>query len=349
VIRNLTFGLIVAIAAVAPGHGQTVTAPRIVHLTLNWIDTTRPEPWTPDDADHREILIQTYYRAGTHEPAPLALFSTGRDEAPTTYVDLAEALARDGYVVAIVDHLGERAGQRLPSGATVPNRLVGVEPDRKSPSFEEQYAAFSRSWVALRAADLTSARLHLQALAASDGNDLSGLLNHQAVAIGHSIGGLTAAKACERDPMLSACANLDGLSYSLPMHVEGDTMVAAQPFLFLGKPIPRLSDETLKREHMTRAEDDEIVARMAHRFDALMQSAKGGSYRVILRDAAHMDFAGRGNGPIATMVREYLMAFLDKHVRGVRGTVLDAERSNPAVTVTRYGPASGRRLDESGR
>ena len=332
-----------AIAAVVPGHAQTGASTRIVHLTLNWIDDTRPEPWTPDATDHRGILIDTYYGAGAPVRAPLALFSTGRDVAPTTYADIAEALARDGYVVAIVDHLGERAGQRLPNGAAVPNLLPSVEPDRKSPSFEQQYAAFSRSWVELRAADLTSARVHLQGLAAKDGNDLSGRLNEQAIAIGHSIGGLTAAKACARDPKFSACANLDGLSYSLPMHVDGDTMVATQPFLFLGKPIPRLSDETLKRDHMTRAEDDEIVARMAHRFDALMQSAKGGSYRVILRDAAHMDFAGRGDGPIARMVREYLTAFLDKHVRGVRGTVLDAEKSNPAVTVTRYGPASERR------
>jgi pimeloyl-ACP methyl ester carboxylesterase len=163
-------------------------------------------------------------------------------------------------------------------------------------------------------------------------------LNGQAAAVGHSLGGLTAGKACERDPAFSACANLDGLSYSLPMHVEGDTMVATQPFLFLGKPIPRLSDATLEREHMTRAQDDEIVARFAHRFDALMQSAKAGSYRVILRDADHMNFAGGGNGAMAKAVREYLMAFLDKHVRGIRGTVLDAATSDPAVTVTRYTP-----------
>jgi hypothetical protein len=328
-----------AILTVAPGHAQTGGASiRIAHLTVNWIDSTRPEPWTPDRTDHRGILIQAYYNAGALEPAPLVLFSTGRDVAPKTYADLAEALVQDGYVVAIVDHLGERSGQRLPDGAAVPNLLPRVEPDRKSPSFEAQNAVFSRSWVELRAADLTSARVHLQALAAVSGNDVSGLLNSQAAAVGHSLGGLTAAKACERDPAFSACANLDGLSYSLPMQVEGDTMVATQPFLFLGKPIPRLSDATLEREHMTRAQDDEIVARFAHRFEALMQSAKAGSYRVILRDADHMNFTGGGNGAIARTVRAYLTAFLDKHVRGIRGTVLDGATSDPAVAVTRYPP-----------
>ena len=75
-------------------------------------------------------------------------------------------------------------------------------------------------------------------------------------------------------------------------------MVATQPFLFLGKPIPRLSDATLEREHMTRAQDDAIVARFARRFDALMRSANGGSYRVIVQDANHMNFAGDGNGAV---------------------------------------------------
>jgi len=336
-IRAFTLGLIAAIATVV--HGQTGDTPtRIAHFTVYWVDSTRTEPWTPDPTDHRGILIQAYYRAGALEPAPLVLLSTGRNVAPTAYTDLAEALARNGYVVAIVDHLWERSGQRLPNGAAVPNLLPRVEPDRKSPSFEQQNAAFSRSWVELRAADLTSARVHLQALGAASGNELSGLLNTQAAAVGHSLGGLTAAKACERDPAFFACANLDGLSYSLPMHVQGDTMVATQPFLFLGKPIPRLSDATLEREHMTRAQDDEIVARFAHRFDALMRSAKGGSYRIILRDADHMNFTGGGNGAIARVVREYLIAFLNKHVRGIRGTVLDAATSDPAVTVTRYPP-----------
>src|SRR5262245_8511058 len=331
--------LIAALATIVPGHTQTgeASAP-IVHRTISWIDSSRPEPWTPDEMDHRGLLVQVYFRAGALAPAPLVLFSTGREVAPTAYIDLAEALVRDGYVVAIVDHLGERSGQRLPDGAAVPDLLDRVEPDRKSPSFETQYSVFSRSWVEVRAADLTSARVHLRALSAEGGNDLSGLLNTQAAAAGHSLGGLTAAKACERDQAFSACANLDGLSYSLPMHVEGDTMVATQPFLFLGKPVPRLSDATLARDHMTRAQDDEIVARMEHRFDALMQSAKAASYRVILRDADHMNFAGGGSGVIAKTVRAYLTAFLDKHVRGISGTVLDTAPSDPAVIVTHYVP-----------
>src|SRR5262245_11459658 len=191
-IRDFALGLIVASAVVTPGRAQAGGMPaRIAHLTINWIDSTRPEPWTPDATDHRGMLIQVYYRAGALESAPLVLFSAGRNEAPKTYTDLADALVRGGYVVAIVDHLGERSGQRLPNGAAVPNLLPRVAPDPKSESFREQDLVFSRSWVELRAEDLTSARLHLQELAATGGNELSGLLNEQAEAAGHSIGGLT--------------------------------------------------------------------------------------------------------------------------------------------------------------
>ena len=90
-IRSFTVGLITAIATLAPGYAQTgETSTRIVHLTINWVDSTRPEPWTPDATDHRGILIEVYYRPGALEPAPLVLFSTGRNEGPKTYADLAQ-------------------------------------------------------------------------------------------------------------------------------------------------------------------------------------------------------------------------------------------------------------------
>ena len=79
---------------------------------------------------------------------------------------------------------------------------------------------------------------------------------------------------------------------------------------------------------MTRAQDDEIVARFAsvRRADA---KQRAGSYQVILRDADHMDFAGGGNGAIAGGPA-YLMAFLGKRA-GVPGTVLDVATPDPTV------------------
>src|SRR5262249_37275612 len=308
---------VVLVAPVMAATSPSDAAPRkLVHSALSWIDTARPEPWTADPADHRVMVAHLSYRADLQTPMPLVVFSPGRNVGPSTYQDLADALADNGYLTAIVDHVGERSGQRLPNGALVPNRLLDMEPKRDSPGFEEQDAAFSRRWVELRAEDLTSARTYLQTLSATTGSELFRRLNDRVAAIGHSLGGLTAAKTCERDPRMSACVNLDGLSYSVPMHMatDGAAPVITQPFLFIGKPMARLSDATLAREDMTRAEDGAIVARFAQKFDELMRGVRAGSYRVLIDGADHMDFAGAGSGTVARLEKAYLLAFLERSV-----------------------------------
>lgn len=330
-------GPLALVVAVAPTRAQSGSSTgKVTHRTIAWIDSTRPEPWTADSTDHRAILVYVSFRADTREARPLILFSGGRDVSPSTYADLADALAQRGYVVAIVDHLGERSGQRLPDGTAVPNRLPQVSPDRNGPTSRVQDSIFSRRWIELRADDLSSARTHLLAIGATRTSEWSGLLDGHAAAAGHSIGGITAAKACERDPAFAACVNLDGLSYSLPMHVDGIATSATQPFLFIGKPIPPLSDAALAQAHMTRAQDDSIVARFARRFDDVMRSVKAGSYRVVIQGADHMAFAAAGSGTVARTIREYMIAFLDTYVLETPSAMLDRDATNPGVTITRY-------------
>src|SRR3954471_22690029 len=97
--RQWIVGLTACALSVAHSDAQVAGASgRIDRVALGWIDSTRQEPWTADPSDHRAILVQLFVRSGAHEPAPLVLFSTGRNEGPSTYSDLAEALARAGYV-----------------------------------------------------------------------------------------------------------------------------------------------------------------------------------------------------------------------------------------------------------
>jgi hypothetical protein len=313
------------------GAQQSTEAPPS-RVSFNWIDSTRRDPWTVDTTIRREMLVHVYFREEARDSSPLVVFSTARNVAPKAYETLVSHLVRSGYVVAIVDHLGERSGQQRPNGTTVPNVLDRVAPDRNRPSFRVQDSVFSRRWVELRAADLSAARAFLQKLAAVRGNALSGRLDEKSAAAGHGLGGLSAAKACERDAAFNACANLDGLSYSLPMHVDTDTMIARQPFLFINKPTARASDEELTRE------DDEIVARMNRRLDLLMGSARGGSIKFNVPNADHMDFAGGGDGTSARITRATLTAFLDTWVRGVRASLVDLAPPGAGVSMTRYLP-----------
>jgi dienelactone hydrolase len=330
---------LIAASVSASRAGAQVTGPsgHIDQVALGWIDSTRQEPWTADSTDHRAILVQLFARAGAQEPAPLVLFSTGRNEGPSTYADLAEALASAGYVVAIVDHAGERSGQRFPKGPSLPNLLDHVAPRSTGPDFRIQDSVFNRRWVAMRAADLISARRYLLAAGTDSSTRLFHRLDGRTVSIGHSIGGLTAAKSCALEPALMACVNLDGLAYSLPMHVDGSRSDMAQPFLFVGKPVRALTDEELRRAGMTRAQDEEITARFARRSDELFRSVAGGSYRVIIDGAGHMEFAARGNGRVARAVVAYVLAFLDKQLHDAPRTLLDAPAPEPGVTVTRFG------------
>ena len=341
VFQACAFAAFVTLMTLRPAHAgaQQATAwPAPSRVSLSWIDSTRPASWTVDTTVRRGMLVHVYFREDVKAPAPLVLFSTGRSVAPDAYETLARHLVTRGYVVAIVDHLGERSGQQLPNGTAVPNLLDHAEPDRKSPSFRVQDSVFRRRWVEVRAADLSAARAYLQNLAAVGGNALSGRLDAKSAAAGHSMGGLSAAKACERDAAFTACANLDGLSDSLPMHVDADTMIARQPFLFLGKPMPRRPDDALKRDNMTRAQDDEIIARMTRRFNVLMGSAKGGSMKIIVPDADHMDFAASGDGATGRIIRANLTAFLDLWVRGIKPSLEDVAPYGAGVTMIRYLP-----------
>jgi hypothetical protein len=91
---------------------------------------------------------------------------------------------------------------------------------------------------------------------------------------------------------------------------------------------------------MTRAQDDEITGRLARRSDELFGSVKGGSYRVIVDGAEHMEFAARGTGRVARTVDAYVLGFLDKCLRGASPAILDSPATDPKVTVTRYGGRS---------
>src|SRR4029450_10308033 len=77
-------GSIAAIVTLVPAYSQTGGgSARVVHFTLNWIDSARPEPWTPDANDHRGIAsnpIAGVHRSSRRGPPSVAAGSRcGRD------------------------------------------------------------------------------------------------------------------------------------------------------------------------------------------------------------------------------------------------------------------------------
>ena len=118
---------------------------------------------------------------------------------------------------------------------------------------------------------------------------------------GHSIGGSAAGEAARLDARFQAVANLDGLAGGLPFYVEPNRQAIQQPFLYLGKPLPKGMSAERRAKH-----------------DEVMRSVKAGSFRVLIDGATHASFSddpfwtpgsGAAKARILAVARAYLLEF----------------------------------------
>ena len=176
---------------------------------------------------------------------PLLTFSVGLGVIRANYTSLAEAMASWGYVVALVESPG--AGLMVgPDGHVVQDTTNRLE----TPSLH-------RAAVAAWAGDISFALDRLQAaelppVAASVARTIDWT---RVAAAGHSSGGLVAIAACERDPRVRACIDLDGGMAAPTGEPIADfvTTGLSKPTLLLrSKPI--YSDADFARRGITRAE-----------------------------------------------------------------------------------------------
>jgi predicted dienelactone hydrolase len=183
----------------------------------------------------------------------------------------------------------------------------------------------------VRVADMQLALDQLAALneAAQPGagrDPLAGRLDLSRVgALGHSLGGITAAQTCLADARLRACANLDGLQPGGPFAVEANPTLPSQPFLFLTK-------ETQLSGPVT----------------AWMEALRGGGYYVTVQGATHASFSDEPvllaallplpnrADDILGQVRRYTRAFFDQTLRGEPSALLAPADWHDGVRVTVY-------------
>jgi pimeloyl-ACP methyl ester carboxylesterase len=151
---------------------------------------------------------------------PLVALSPGSGVAAFNYSELAAALARRGYAVAVIDHpyLGLT---HLSDG-----RILSADVD------PVQQADDPRAWaprVAEWAGDVSATldELPSQGAVREAGVrlDLARVL-----AVGHSLGGTVAVEVCTREPRVSACADFEGAVEGTTAYTEGPR----RPTLFTG-------------------------------------------------------------------------------------------------------------------
>lgn len=236
------------------------------------VDTDRPEANTPTPTDNREVPALVWYPAATEsgdtveyvpalsqittslvdsgevgrlealglrfvrDPAlegarvssasdvyPVILLSPGNFTNVSFYAALAEDLASHGFVVVGLDHPFSGAAVQLSDGSVVTGEADGFSPETVAAETEGRVRDISFVIDRLDASD--------PALSFLDGKvDLDSI-----GVMGHSLGGVAAAEACNADRRVAACLNLDGQQAGGPFSTDVEGQAPSQPFMYLTK------------------------------------------------------------------------------------------------------------------
>ncbi len=250
-------------------------------------------------------------------PYPVLLFSPGNGSNMEFYAALAGELASHGYIVVGLNHPYDVAAVALPDGQ-VAQFVAG-------PQALAEREAFTAARIEERMADALFALEQLTALNADPTSLFFERLDlFRLGVLGHSLGGVTAAQACQRDARLGACLNFDGLLSGGAFAAQVNPALPSQPFLFMTK-------------------EEALHPVLEAQFEALPSE----SYKVVLHGASHDSFT---DGPlllpsllplpneadhIHAHIRAYTLAFLDKTLKGQPAPLLSPSEGED-VTVEVY-------------
>lgn len=270
---------------------------------------------------------------------PVLVASHGLGSSRRYYTTLFEDLASHGFVVAAIEHPHDAMLTVFPDGTLAGAdsdaiRASQMLPATPTPSELEAFFVLLDSYIDLWVSD---ARFVLDRLALINGSDPSGIVDGQldlslVGMFGHSFGGATSAEVCALDDRVDACANLDG-AFVGPERLAGGR-VMTKPF-------------------MTMATVESLATSSS--FDEFYANQAGPAYMLVIQDLEHPGFmdlwfglravagalpqfdAQAGTLPsdrALTIVRHYLGAFFEKHLKGLDAAVLDAPNAEyPEVAI----------------
>lgn len=285
-------------------------------LTYHWVDAARPEIFTADLNDRRELMVQIWYPAKADASAPRAPYlQDGSVLAP-----LARLLHLPGWVFAhlkydmtnampsapIADGLNVfpvlifshgRGGVRqhntfqveelVSHGYVVaaidhPYAAAGVDfPDGRRVSFDMRMMdrRFQDRVVPFLAQDVSFTLDQLAAINQSDPNGvLTGRLDLQRAGMfGVSLGGAVTAEACHRDARLRACLPMD---VYMPADVVRDGL--RQPTMWISR-----DADTMRREGWAQTDIDETQTTMRSVYGSL----SGDGFLVLVPNMFHQNLS----------------------------------------------------------
>lgn len=284
--------------------------------------------------------------------APVIIFSPGGGMVREVYAAQLSDLASHGFIVTAITHPYDGIVTVYRDGHTV---KYDAKRWPQTPDFPGTWSLNQLDWHA-RDIRFVLDQLVEANRAPAPTLPFAGHLDLTRVgALGHSFGGVAAAKACQTDQRISACLNEDGLAGKQPFDVNGGHWSKHQRYMLIqiaGETGPP-PDEELTKMHLTRAQATDTLARLDRDHDAALR-LPGGSYEVVMNrsKAAHMDFtdlpilgaktqedADTREHLLAT-VRSLTLAFFEQSLRGKRSAVLENAAPGQFVqSAQRFGAA----------
>jgi predicted dienelactone hydrolase len=176
-------------------------------------------------------------------------------------------------------------------------------------------------------------------------------------ALGHSLGGIAAAHACQLDRRFNACLNEDGVVAKRPLFLDVRGWAMNQAFMLIlhDPPTRPLTYEQVAQMKMSRQRIEALVKRLDADQEEVLRNTGRGSYRVRLRSerVTHMDFSdlpllgahdpadAERRAAILATVRSYTLAFFNQSLEGLSSKLLNetAPANDLVDSVQRFEPA----------
>jgi len=247
-------------------------------LVQVWYPATRAESealylpdWKEMDLDKelpRAASVVRKLKVPAQEDAPVAvtphlfpiiIFSPGQGVKTLFYSSLETDLASHGFVVVAIEHTYDAPVVVFPDGRIL--RPMPKEKKPASPNTPTQDMQAQRSTADYRAEDILFVKKQLAKLVGSSKTPFRNRLDlSRVVALGHSIGGMAALRACQIDARIRACVNIDGSYRARPYPSDQAMGHPQQSLMWLRRPLYMFTDQQLKGVGMTRGEFDAEIA-----------------------------------------------------------------------------------------
>ena len=301
---------------------------RVGRASFHRIDTSRPEPFTTDPSDHRQVLFHIWYPAeptgGTvakyidalpddeivntsYSFAGIERLKATRSHAFTGVKVLA---GKRRHPVIIFSHglgrVSEHYTTFLENLASHGFIVVGVDspffssalkmPDGRiirNESQRNQRPGAREEEAVIQAHDLIFVLNELDRINKTDVDlGLGGRLDLRHVGVfGHSRGGFTAPHACLLDRRFRACLNLDGYGLTPAVTENG----IRQPYMHIEEIAPwlqsRPTDEELKAANQTREQANAAARQAEQQRETTFSKMSSGVYLVTIKGAVHNSFS----------------------------------------------------------